>query len=192
MKKIIIFAAVIVAGYFGYNYLTTSTGSSQSVATTDGQGAITQVNDSINNVISETRDTVAKVSLTAKEIEEQTTDLTETDVKVASDTKDVAAPGNYLAYGDTDISSLEGDIVLDFYAAWCPSCRKLEADIKDSLGDIPADLSIVKVNYDTQTDLKSKYGVTKQHTLVQVDQQGNLIKKWSGGSTLESIVSNLE
>lgn len=97
--------------------------------------------------------------------------------------------GTYVAYADANISELEGDIILDFYAAWCPSCRTLEGDIKENLGNIPVNMTIVKVDYDTEDDLKKKYGVTSQHTLVQVDKDGNLIKKWQGGNTLNSIVA---
>ncbi len=41
-------------------------------------------------------------------------------------------------------------------------------------------------------DLKKKYGVTYQHTLVQVDAAGNTIKKWSGGNTLSSVLSMIQ
>jgi len=33
--------------------------------------------------------------------------------------------------------------------------------------------------------------INTQHTLVQVDKDGNLIKKWSGGSKLDAIVSEI-
>ena len=77
-------------------------------------------------------------------------------------------------------------------SSWCPSCRKLEKDINASLSDIPADVTILKVNYDSEKELKTKYAVTQQHTLVQVDQSGNIINKWSGGNTLESIIGKIK
>ena len=36
-------------------------------------------------------------------------------------------------------------------------------------------------------ELKKKYEVTYQHTFVQVDAQGNMIKKWSGGALADII-----
>ena len=75
--------------------------------------------------------------------------------------------------------------VLFFHADWCPTCVRLEKDIMS--GEIPADLTILNVNFDTYTDLKKKYGVTSQTTLVQVDSAGNELKKWLGWD-LESIV----
>lgn len=105
----------------------------------------------------------------------------------------VAVAGSYEAYTPDKIARAEnGDVVLFFHAGWCPSCRGLNADIEASRGDIPDGLTILKLNYDTETALKKKYGVTTQHTLVQVDKDGNLIKKWSGGGTLETIVSQVK
>jgi hypothetical protein len=50
----------------------------------------------------------------------------------------------------------------------------------------------LKVDYESSTELKKKYGVTYQHTLVQVDAQGNMITKWSGGNTLESLLEKIK
>jgi len=64
-------------------------------------------------------------------------------------------------------------VVLFFHASRCPICRKLDQNIKDQLDQIPADATILKVNYDTENDLIQKYGVKIQHTLVSVDGDGN-------------------
>jgi len=98
-------------------------------------------------------------------------------------------------YGDYSEDKLalaeEGDVVLFFQASWCPSCRVLDRDIQANLDQLPEDLAILRLDYDTEIDMRRKYGVTTQHTLVQVDAEGNEIKKWSGGNTLNSIISNL-
>ncbi len=85
-----------------------------------------------------------------------------------------------------------GDVVLFFKASWCPSCRALDSNIKANLEAIPAGLTILEVDYDNSITLKQQYGVTTQHTLVQVDASGKLIKKWSGGSTLASVVAQVQ
>ena len=87
----------------------------------------------------------------------------------------------------------EGDAVLFFHAPWCPTCRALEADINDHLADIPEDVTILKTDYDTYRamDLGKKFGITIQHTLVQVDTEGNQIKKWSGSPTLSSLLGEI-
>lgn len=81
--------------------------------------------------------------------------------------------------------------VLFFYASWCPTCRAADADITAKQSSIPKGVVIHKVDYDTATDLKKKYGVTYQHTFVQVDEKGEMITKWSGGD-LATIVAKLK
>ena len=101
--------------------------------------------------------------------------------------------GSYEVYDASKLAMAEdGKVVLFFKASWCPTCRALDGDIKASLGDIPAGVTILEVDYDKSGDLKQKYGVTTQHTLVQVDSQGTLLNKWSGGNTLESVVEKLK
>lgn len=101
--------------------------------------------------------------------------------------------GSYEAYSADKIARAEkGDVVLFFHASWCPSCRGLNSSIESNLKSIPSGVSILKTDYDKETELKKKYGVTYQHTLVQVDKNGNMIKKWSGGGTLESLLSQIQ
>ena len=98
--------------------------------------------------------------------------------------------GSYEAYAPEKVAlaSATHDVVLFFRASWCPTCRAVDADIKANLSKIPSSLAILDVNYDNSTALKQKYGVTYQHTFVQVDKDGNLIKKWSGSPTLSALV----
>jgi thiol-disulfide isomerase/thioredoxin len=102
--------------------------------------------------------------------------------------------GSYEAYAPEKVmlASATHDVVLFFRASWCPTCRALDSDIKANLSKIPGSLAILDVNYDNSTALKQKYGVTYQHTFVQVDKDGNLIKKWSGSPTLSALVAEVK
>jgi len=102
--------------------------------------------------------------------------------------------GSYEVYSPEKviIASSTHNVVLFFRASWCPSCRALDTDIKANLSKIPSNLSILDVNYDDSTSLKQKYGVTYQHTFVQVDKDRNLIKKWSGSPTLSALVLEIK
>ncbi len=100
---------------------------------------------------------------------------------------------SYEAYSPEKIAYAEnGNVVLFFRAGWCPTCRAVDADIKSHMDKIPANLTILDVNYDNSSDLKKKYGVTVQHTFVQVDSKGNLIKKWIGSPTLQALISEVK
>lgn len=111
--------------------------------------------------------------------------------KGVDDTADLDK-GSYQSYSEEKIALAEtGKVVIFFHASWCPSCKALNNDIENNLASIPAGVIILKADYDKETELKKKYGVTTQHTLVQVDKDGGLIKKWSGGSKLENIISQI-
>jgi thioredoxin 1 len=101
--------------------------------------------------------------------------------------------GTYESYSEEKLMLAEtGDVILSFHASWCPSCRALDADIMKRMDAIPEGVHILKVDYDTATELKKKYGVTVQNTLVQVDATGTLIAKWSGSTELKSLVSHIK
>ena len=116
----------------------------------------------------------------------------ETSMMDKSDT--MMKAGSYEAYAPEKVmlASATHDVVLFFRASWCPTCRAVDADIKANLSKIPGSLAILDVNYDNSTALKQKYGVTYQHTFVQVDKDGNLIKKWSGSPTLSALVAEVK
>jgi len=104
-----------------------------------------------------------------------------------------AKAGSYESYSAGKVAmAATGKAVLFFHASWCPSCKALNGDIEKNLSAIPAGVTILKTDYDKETELKKKYGVTHQHTLVQVDKDGKLIKKWSGGSKLENLLSQIQ
>ena len=102
--------------------------------------------------------------------------------------------GSYENYESSKIAmaSSTHNVVLFFRASWCSTCISVDKDIKANLKSIPGNLTILDVNYDNSTELKKKYGVTFQHTFVQVDSQGNLIKKWSGSPTLAALVAEVK
>lgn len=86
----------------------------------------------------------------------------------------------------------DNNILLFFHATWCPSCRALDSELTSNLAEIPENLTIFKVNYDAETELKQQYGVTTQHTLVQIDSDGNEVTKWSGGSRIEQLLDQVQ
>lgn len=101
--------------------------------------------------------------------------------------------GSYEEYAPEKLARAEdGDVVLFFHANWCPTCRSADKDISENAESIPPELTILKTNYDTEGALKQKYGVRYQHTFVQVDKDGNMIRMWSGSPTLAAIVGEVQ
>lgn len=86
--------------------------------------------------------------------------------------------------------------VLFFYANWCTTCRPVNAEFLERANQIPGDVVVYRVNYkDSDTDetekaLAERYKITYQHTFVQVNQDGDAIKKWNGGN-LADLIKNV-
>ena len=100
--------------------------------------------------------------------------------------------GTYELYAEDKLTlARDGTVILFFKASWCPTCRVLDTDIKNNIDSIPEGVHILEVDYDTNAALRRQYGVTVQHTLVEVDMNGALIQKWSGGSTLQSVLNRI-
>lgn len=81
--------------------------------------------------------------------------------------------------------------VLYFHAPWCPTCRPLDKALTDNPNQIPEGVVVFKTDYDTETALKTKYGVTYQHTFIEVNAAGNAVQTWSGGDVAD-IVAKLQ
>lgn len=111
--------------------------------------------------------------------------------KPASQPTPAASAGAYKDYSASAVSSTKGTKILFFHAPWCPQCRQLEASIK--AGPIPENVTIFKVDYDSNQQLRQKYGVTIQTSLVKVDDSGNLVKRYVAYDepTLDSLKANL-
>lgn len=84
--------------------------------------------------------------------------------------------GSYVDYSADAVADTKGKRLLFFHAPWCPQCRQLDASIKS--GTIPSDVTIFKVDYDSNQKLRQKYGVTIQTTVVLLDDNGNEAKKY--------------
>ena len=104
-------------------------------------------------------------------------------------------PGRYANYDDSvfQTAAADGDkIVLYFHADWCPFCRVLDKDINNNLDNIPSGTTILKVDYDSATDLRQKHKITLQHSFAQVDTSGETVQTWLGSNTLNELVAKIQ
>ena len=91
---------------------------------------------------------------------------------------------SYVNYSQSnlEIAKLKGDTVLFFAATtWCQTCAALEEEIIERIGEIPEDITILKVDYDNDREMNRAYSVTAQHTLIVLDGEGNEVDRWIGG-----------
>ncbi len=92
---------------------------------------------------------------------------------------------NYVQFSESTLQSSKarGQSLLFFAATgWCQTCSELENEIVARAPEIPSGMTVLKVDYDNDTEMNRKYGVTMQHTLVLLDSNGAEITRWAGGN----------
>lgn len=112
----------------------------------------------------------------AEQMIEKTTPTAPANTATPSPQASNMSAGAYVDYSNGVIASTSGTKLLFFHAPWCPQCRALEEDIKQK--GVPAGVTIIKVDYDSNQGLRQQYGVTLQTTVVKVGDDGKLLEKF--------------
>lgn len=101
---------------------------------------------------------------------------------------------HYVEYSDTtlDKAKQNGNAVLFFAATtWCTTCSALDKELKDRSTSLPVGVTVLKIDYDNDREMKTKYSVTTQHTMIQLDRGGQEVKRWIGGN-FDTLVQNIK
>jgi thiol-disulfide isomerase/thioredoxin len=95
----------------------------------------------------------------------------------------------YIDYTAEKLNEYKGSkpVALFFHATWCPTCRVLNNDLEESLPNLTG-MTVLKVDYDTETELKKEYEITDQHTVVFLDASGNIADK-KDHPTLNDVIN---
>jgi hypothetical protein len=110
---------------------------------------------------------------------------------VADASSQVTETEGYFAY-DAGKLNTSKTTVLFFKTNWCGTCTGLYKDIQNNLDQIPSSVQIMEVDYDKNYNLKSFYDVRVQHTLIQVNDKGEMVKTWHGSPTLEDLLIEIQ
>ena len=119
---------------------------------------------------------------------------TNTSSAVASDNAiapDAAEQAVYAPYREGIIGNGQTS-VLFFHATWCGECKRDDKALTEWYENNEIEISTYKVDYDTATDLKSRYGIVQQNTYVVIDGEGNAVKTVSfpGVDTLRELLTS--
>lgn len=104
--------------------------------------------------------------------------------------KDSPKVAGYTTYSSAGVDSALASgkkVALFFHASWCISCKELHQTLSNET--IPSDVVVFKVDYDSSTELKKKYGVTGQHTIVTLDENKNKVKLERGSQNIAEIAA---
>lgn len=181
MKNIFIPIALILMVLGGYLYFSSSKDS---------------VNDKSTNETSNTTPTTRNNDPENKTETSTATSFSPTGTKIAS---------NYYQFSTTDYEAArlaKKPIFLYFYANWCPTCAAQEPIVRQLMDQISDeskldDFVAFRVNFnDSDTDkdetaLSKTFGVSYQHTMFVLDENGTQIKKLLGQTNLEALKSAL-
>ena len=88
-----------------------------------------------------------------------------------------------------DAFARQGRTVVFFFASWCPNCRTTIAELNRRWAEVDPGLTLVIADYDRETGLKARYGVTYQDTFVLLDSKGLPVRFWNGGG-VEGLNAN--
>lgn len=72
----------------------------------------------------------------------------------------------YSAQALADAEKAGQPVALHFHADWCPTCRAQDKALESMKGEKGLDVTILKVNYDAEKDLKKRFNVRTQSTMV--------------------------
>ena len=86
-------------------------------------------------------------------------------------------PARYEEFTDQKREAYEGSVpfAIFFYADWCSVCYTIDEDLTENLPAYPDGVTILKADYDTETDLKEEFGVTRQYWFVIFDTDGDVV-----------------
>lgn len=83
------------------------------------------------------------------------------------------------------------NVIVDFYAVWCPPCKVLAQNLVDFSEIKPQNIEIFKVNVDEQMNLAKKYGVSALPTLLFF-KDGQVVSKEVGILTPNELLEASE
>lgn len=72
-------------------------------------------------------------------------------------------------------------VVYFFAADWCELCAADLAELRTKTAEVPADVTLVLVDFDNADDLRVKYGIPLQDVFLQIDSLGKKKTLWVGG-----------
>ncbi len=64
-------------------------------------------------------------------------------------------------------------VLIDFYADWCPPCRKLSPLVEEIAKEYQGKIVVYKVDTDKEKDLAQSLGITNLPTLLFIPIKGN-------------------
>ncbi len=86
-----------------------------------------------------------------------------------------------------------GESLIEFYASWCPTCWRQHSSLKKVSNDSKFEkVTFFEADYDDSDELKNKFGVSRQSTLIIVkgDKEIARLSGVTGEEEISNFISN--
>lgn len=67
---------------------------------------------------------------------------------------------------DTTVLGSDKPVFVDFWATWCPPCKRIGPFVEELANDYQGRAVVVKIDVDEAGDVASRYGITSVPTLM--------------------------
>ncbi len=91
---------------------------------------------------------------------------------------------------ETEVLAADLPVLVDFWAEWCPPCRKLGPTLEQVAVALDGRLKVVKINVQEAGELATHYGVINIPTMI-IFKDGQEITRIVGNRSKDSLIQEL-
>jgi thioredoxin 1 len=87
---------------------------------------------------------------------------------------------------EREVLGADGLVLVDFWAAWCPPCRRLAPTVEALAADYAGRLRVAKVDVDESPDVAARYGIQSIPTLI-LFRNGQVVDRRLGALPMDDL-----